>query len=252
MEWLIISLASLFAGFVDAIVGGGGLILVPALFAVYPSAAPATLFGTNKTGAIWGTAFSAWRYARKIEFHWRMLLPAVLAAFAGSLLGSWAITMASADFLRKLLPFILLGVLLYTLRKKDLGQTARPRQPPSRELLLGCAIGLVIGFYDGFFGPGTGSFFVFALVRLLGYDFLNASANAKLLNVATNLASIILLGAKGYIWWHLAIPLAAANIAGSFLGTFMALRYGSGFVRWIFMAVVTVLIARSAYDAFLR
>ncbi|SHF60180.1 hypothetical protein SAMN02745117_02274 [Lampropedia hyalina DSM 16112] len=252
MEWLIVSLASLFAGFVDAIVGGGGLILVPVLFAVYPTAAPAALFGTNKSGAVWGTAFSAWRYARRIEFRWAVILPAVLAAFGGSLLGSWAVTVASADFLRKLLPFVLLAVLCYTLWKKDLGQTAHPLQSRRREQVLAMCIGALIGFYDGFFGPGTGSFFVFALVRLLGYDFLNASAHAKLLNIATNVASVALLGMKGYVWWHLTVPLAVANILGSLLGTWMALRYGAGFVRWIFVAVVSVLIARSAWDAFLR
>ncbi|RMX04133.1 sulfite exporter TauE/SafE family protein [Corticibacter populi] len=252
MEWIIVSLASLFAGFVDAIVGGGGLILVPALFAVYPNAAPATLFGTNKTGSIWGTSFSAWKYARRVRFKWIVILPAVAAAFGGSMLGSWAVTVASADILRKALPFVLLGVLVYTLAKKDLGQHHRPLGDTRRELALACAIGLLIGFYDGFFGPGTGSFFVFAFVRLLGYDFLNASANAKLLNIATNLASILLLGFKGYIWWHLTIALALANIAGSLLGTHMALKYGSGFVRWIFVAVVSVLIARTAWDAFLR
>lgn len=252
MDLILISIASLFAGFVDSIVGGGGLVLIPALFAIYPNAAPATLFGTNKTGSIWGTAFSAWRYARKIEFSWNVLVPAILTAFVGSLIGSWTVTLISADFLRKLLPFILLAVLAYTLYKKDLGQVAKPRKTFTQELLIGCGIGLVLGFYDGFFGPGTGSFMVFALVRLLGYDFLSASANAKLLNIATNLAGVLLLGFKGYIWWHLTIPLAVANIAGSFLGSWLALRYGSGFVRWIFIGVVTVLIGRTMFDAFLR
>lgn len=252
MDWILISIASLFAGFVDSIVGGGGLVLIPALFAIYPSAAPATLIGTNKTGSIWGTSFSAWRYAQKIQFSWQTLLPAIVTAFGGSLIGSWTVTIISADFLRKLLPFILLGVLIYTLYKKDLGQSAKPRKSMAQEIAIGCSIGFVLGFYDGFFGPGTGSFLVFALVRFLGYDFLSASANAKLLNIATNLASIILLGFKGYIWWHLTIPLALANIVGSFLGTWMALRYGSGFVRWVFIAVVTVLIGRSIFDAFFR
>lgn len=252
MEWLIVSFASLFAGFVDAIVGGGGLVLVPALFAAYPSAAPATLFGTNKSGAIWGTTFSAWKYAGKVQFRWRTILPAVVAAFAGSMLGSWMVTVISADFLRKALPFILLAVLVYTLARKDMGQHHRPLASAGTEVALAVAIGLLIGFYDGFFGPGTGSFFVFAFVRLLGFDFLNASANAKLLNIATNLASLLLLGFKGHVWWHLMVPLAVANILGSVLGTHMALKYGSGFVRWIFVLVVGLLICRSAWDAFLR
>ncbi|THT98658.1 sulfite exporter TauE/SafE family protein [Lampropedia puyangensis] len=250
MEWIIVSLASLFAGFVDAIVGGGGLVLVPALFAVYPSAVPATLLGTNKSGSIWGTSFAAWKYAKRVQFRWRTLVPAIAAAFVGSMLGAWALTQISADFLRKALPFILLAVLVYTLARKDMGQNNQPIANPHKEIALGMLIGLLIGFYDGFFGPGTGSFLVFAFVRILGFDFLNASANAKLLNIATNFAALLLLGWKGHIWWHLAIPLALSNIIGSFLGTAMALRYGSGFVRWMFIAVVTVLIARSAWDGF--
>lgn len=252
MEWLIVSVASLFAGFVDAIVGGGGLVLVPAMFAVFPTAAPATLFGTNKVGSVWGTGLAAAQFARKVQFQWAVLVPAVAVAFAGSMLGAWTVTQVSADFLRKLLPFILLAVLLYTLARKDMGMNHQPLASARRTLWLACGIGLLVGFYDGFFGPGTGSFFVFAFVRLLGYDFLRASANAKVLNTATNLATIILLGFKGYIWWHLMIPLALANIVGSLMGTYMALRYGAGFVRVIFITVVTLLILRSAYDAFLR
>ncbi|KKW69298.1 membrane protein [Lampropedia cohaerens] len=251
MEWLIVTVASLFAGFVDAIVGGGGLVLVPALFAVYPSAAPATLFGTNKSGSMWGTAFSAWKFARTVQFRWATIAPAIAAAFAGAMLGAWAITVISADFLRKALPFILAGVLVYTLMKKELGRHHHPLTSAVREAVLAVLIGLLIGFYDGFFGPGTGSFLVFAFVRLLGFDFLNASAHAKLLNLATNLAALLLLGVKGHVWWHLAIPLAVANIVGSVLGTHMALKHGSGFVRWIFVAVVSLLIMRSAWDAFL-
>ena len=120
------------------------------------------------------------------------------------------------------------------------------------ETALACLIGLSIGFYDGFFGPGAGSFFVFAFVRLLGYDFLNASVSAKLLNLATNVAAIILFASKGHVWWHFALPLAVANVAGSLLGTHMALRHGTGFVRAIFILVVSLLILKTGYDAFLR
>lgn len=250
MEWGVVALAALLSGFIDAIVGGGGLILVPALFAAYPSAAPATLLGTNKSGAVWGTAFSAWRYAHRVRFDPGLLLPAVAAAFAGALLGAWLLTAVSPDLLRKALPFVLLAVLAYTLVRKDLGSHHRPLANRRRALWLACAIGLVIGIYDGFFGPGTGSFFVFALVRLLGYDFLSASANAKVLNLATNLATIALLGLAGHVWWHLTLVLGAACILGSLIGTHLALRYGAGFVRWIFVAVVSLLIIRSAYDAF--
>ena len=250
MELILVSIASALAGVIDAIVGGGGLILVPAMFAAFPSTAPATLFGTNKSAAVWGTAISAWQFSRRVELRWGTLLPAISATLVGAFLGAWAVTLISADFLRKLLPFILLGVLLYTLAKKDMGRDHLPRLQGRAEMLVASTIGVAIGFYDGFFGPGTGSFFVFLFVRLLGYDFLNASASAKLLNLASNAAALLLFSLKGHVWWHFALPLAAANIVGSMLGTWMALRHGTGFVRWVFIIVVSLLIVKTGWDAF--
>jgi uncharacterized protein len=178
MEWIIVSLASMLAGFVDAIVGGGGLILLPALFATFPTAPPATLLGTNKSASVWGTAMSTWQYGHKVQLPWRAMMPAACVGMAGSFAGAWAVTQISPDFLRQLLPLVLLGVLVYTLVRKDMGRNHTPLYSGRAETLIACAIGLAIGFYDGFFGPGTGSFFVFLFVRLMGYDFLNASASA--------------------------------------------------------------------------
>jgi uncharacterized protein len=251
-ELLIVAAAAALAGFVDAIVGGGGLVLVPALFAVYPGAVPATLLGTNKGGAVWGTAWATLAFARRVQLRWASLLPAVAAALAGSFAGAWAVTQVSADGLKRALPFILAAVLLYTLLRKELGRHHAPRFEGGREALLASAIGAVIGFYDGFFGPGTGSFFVFLFVRALGYDFLHASASAKLLNTATNAAALLLFAWKGHVWWHLAGVIALANVAGSLAGTRLALKHGAGFVRGVFILVVAALIAKTAYDAFLR
>ena len=252
MELLIISLASLLAGLVDSIVGGGGLILVPALFATFPSAHPATLFGTNKSASVWGTAIATVQYSRRVQMRWAALMPATVAGFAGAFAGAWVVTVIDPGFLRKLLPLILLAVLVYTLARKDLGRTHAPRFAGSLEKWLAAAIGAVIGFYDGFFGPGTGSFLVFLFVRLLGYDFLNASASAKLVNTATNLAALILFAAKGHVWWHFMVAMALANVAGSLLGTRLALKHGAGFVRGVFIVVVSALILKTGYDAFLR
>ena len=252
MEILLVSLASLFAGFVDSIVGGGGLILAPTLFAVFPHTHPATLFGVNKSASIWGTSAAAFQYAQRVQMPWHALLPAVAVCFAGAMAGAWTVTVISPDFLRKALPLILLLVLGYTLMRKDLGRHHTPRFTARGERLAACALGLVIGFYDGFFGPGTGSFFVFLFVRWLGYDFLHASASAKLLNTASNLAALILFSLKGHIWWHYVLPLAAANVIGSLLGTRLALRHGSGFVRAAFIVVVSALILKTSYDAWLR
>jgi uncharacterized membrane protein YfcA len=169
-----------------------------------------------------------------------------------SLAGAWLVTVASPDYLRKILPAILLLVLGYTLAKKELGRHHVPTYSGRMEAALACCIAAVIGFYDGFFGPGTGSFFVFCLVRFLGYDFLHASAAAKLLNTATNIAALALFIYKGHIWWHFALAMAVANVIGSLAGTHMALKHGTGFVRWVFIAVVSALICKTGYDAFLR
>ncbi len=252
MDLMIVSLASLAAGFVDSIVGGGGLILIPVMFAAFPTAHPATLLGVNKGAAIWGTGLATWQYSRRVDLRWAALLPAALAGFLASFAGAWVVTVISPGYLRKALPFILLSVLIYTLAKKDLGHTHQPRFSGRTEAWAATAIGGTIGFYDGFFGPGTGSFFVFLLVRVLGYDFLNASASAKLLNTATNLAALILFTLKGYIWWHFVVVMALANVLGSLAGTHMALKHGAGFVRAVFIVVVGALILKTGYDGFIR
>lgn len=248
-ELLLVTLASLLAGCIDAIVGGGGLILVPALFAAYPTAAPATLFGTNKGAAIWGTLLAATQYLRRVELRWRTWLPAVLAALAGSALGAWTVTHIDARPLRIALPLVLLALLAYTLMKKELGREHAPRFGARAEALAASAVGLAIGFYDGLFGPGTGSFFVFLFVRVLGFDFLHASAAAKLMNTATNASALALFASTGHVWWGVALLLAAANMAGSLVGTHLALKKGAGFVRVVFIAVVTLLIAKTSWDA---
>jgi uncharacterized membrane protein YfcA len=158
--------------------------------------------------------------------------------------------LVSSGVLKQLLPLVLLAVLLYTLARKDLGARHQPRFSGRHELAAAGVVGLCIGTYDGFFGPGTGSFMVFALVRWLGYDFLHASAGAKLMNMSSNAAALLLLSLNGLVWWHLALPLALANIVGSVLGTRLALRHGSGFVRWVFIGVVGVLILKTSWNAY--
>ncbi|MEF7616805.1 TSUP family transporter [Aquincola sp. MAHUQ-54] len=252
MDLLLAAMASALAGFIDAIVGGGGLVLLPAMFAIFPSAPPSTLLGTNKGAAIWGTAWASAQFARRVSLRWGALAPAMAAALAGSFAGAWAVTLVSADGLKRALPFVLAAVLAYTVVRKDLGRTHEPRWQGSAERLVTSAIGLVIGFYDGFFGPGTGSFFVFLFVRLLGYDFLHASASAKLLNTATNGAALALFAWKGHVWWHAVAVMATANVLGSLLGTRLALKHGAGFVRGVFIAVVSLLILKTGYDGLVR
>jgi uncharacterized membrane protein YfcA len=252
MDWILVTLASALAGFVDAIVGGGGLVMVPALFATYLAAQPATLLGTNKSASVWGTLFALRQYSQRIRMPWRKLSMAVALTWMGSWLGAYTLTLMSPDFLRRWLPMVLLLVLIYTLMRKDLGQKHAPRLSGTTEGMTLCFIGFVIGYYDGFFGPGTGSFFVFVMVRWLGYDFLNASACAKLLNAASNASALVLFAFQGHVWWHLTLPLALANVLGSWVGTRMALKHGAGFVRVMFMLVVAALVCKTGYDAYLR
>lgn len=252
LELLLVTLASALAGFVDAVVGGGGLVLVPALFSAYPGAAPATLFGTNKGAAVWGTGWACVQYFKRVQLSLRALLPAVAAAALGSWLGASLVSRVEASLLRQALPLILLGLLAYTLARKDLGRHHAPRWQGARQTAAACAIGLAVGVYDGFFGPGTGSFLVFLFVRVLGYDFLHASAAAKLLNTATNTAALLRFGLAGQVWWEIALMLALANIAGSLLGTRLALRHGAGFVRVMFVVVVGALILKTGYDGYWR
>ena len=249
MDLLIVTLLSGLAGFVDAVVGGGGLILVPALFATYPAVHPATLLGTNKSASVWGTLFAALHYQKQVHMAWRPLAAGSLMALLGSFAGAYILTLISPTFLRLVLPVLLLALLGYSLWQKNLGQLHAPRYAGNTQLWAMAAVGGGMGLYDGFFGPGTGSFLVFLLVRFLGFDFLQASAHSKVMNLASNLAAVILLAWQGHVWWQVGVWLALANVAGSLLGTRMALQHGTRFVRWLFIGVVAALALKTSWDA---
>lgn len=237
------------AGFVDAVVGGGGLIQVPALFVLMPQVSPATLLGTNKFASIWGTSVATYQYARRVSMPWHALLPACLAAFIFSFYGAHTVSTLQPDVLRPLILLLMIAVLAYTLWKKDFGALHAPRLTRQHEIVTGIVVGCVLGFYDGFFGPGTGSFLIFAFVGLFGFSFLAASASAKAVNAITNLAAVLYFVWHGHVLYKIALPMAVCNMAGAWLGTRLALRKGSGFVRIFFIVVVSALIARFGWDA---
>jgi len=247
----VISCAALFAGFIDSMVGGGGLIQIPALFTVLPKELPATLFGTNKIASVFGTANAAWRYSRRVKIPWRTTLPAAMAAFVFSFLGAMAVAWLPRDLLRPLILFMLVGSAAYTFWRKDFGAVHQPQHAGRHELVYALILGGAIGFYDGFFGPGTGSFLIFLFIRFFGFDFLHASAASKVVNVATNLAAIGFFIPNGFILPLVALVMAIFNILGSVIGTQLALRHGSGFVRQVFLLVVSALMIRFAWDTFL-
>lgn len=250
-ELFLLAAAAMLAGLVDAVVGGGGLIQVPALFSAFPAAMPASLFGTNKLASVWGTAIAARSYARRFHLAWDVAVPASLAALVFGFVGAWAVTVFPPGWLRKALPVLLLLVAVYVLIRKDFGRTHQPIPNGQRQMLLAVTVGALIGFYDGFFGPGTGSFLIFLFVRFFGFDFLRASAVAKVVNVACNLAALVLFAGLGHVFWVAGLLMAVCNIVGSLIGTRLALHGGAGFVRVIFLFVVGVLILKTGSDAFL-
>lgn len=249
LELIPLVLLAFTAGLIDAAVGGGGLIQVPGLFATLPSQLPATLFGTNKFSSVFGTAAASWRYSRTIDITWKLVAPAAATAFAFSFLGAMAVSYIPKDWMRPMVLVMLIGMLAYTLRKKDFGALHRPSHIGRRELLVALAIGGAIGFYDGLFGPGTGSFLIFLFVRFFGFDFLRASSAAKVVNLATNLAALAFFIPTGHVLYHYAIPMALANITGAIVGTHLATRGGAELIRKLFIGLVSVLITKLAWDS---
>jgi uncharacterized membrane protein YfcA len=244
--------AGFFAGFIDSIVGGGGLIQVPALFAGYPNVPPAQLLGTNKLGSICGTGSSTLRYLRVVTLPWRRLAPALCAAFLAALMGASLVSRVSPAVFRPLVPIMLCAVLVYVLWHKDLGSRHAPLELRGRRLVAAIAGIGAIGFYDGFFGPGTGSFLMLLFIRLYGFDFLHASAGARAVNVATNGGALLLFALQGSVHWGFGLALGLSNAVGSVLGAHTAIKHGSKFVRAIYIAVVVSLIAKTAFDAFYK
>jgi hypothetical protein len=247
--WLTLLSAAVFAGFVDAVAGGGGLIQVPALFAGLPREAPATLFGTNKVASIFGTLNAARGYVRAVVMPWKLVVPAAIAAFVFSFAGAAVVAWLPKDVVRPLVLVLLVAVAAYTWTKPDFGVSKRsPRVATEHVLMVAILMGAVMGFYDGFFGPGAGSFMIFAFVRLFGMDFLHASASAKILNAATNAGALFLFAPTGHVLWVLGLGMAVCNIAGAQLGSKLAIKHGSGFVRQVFLIMTTLLIVKIGWD----
>ncbi len=233
-------------------VGGGGLIQLPALFILLPGVPAPTLLGTNKLVALTGTAVAASQYARHVQIDWPVVLPAAGTAFLFSALGAHFVSGIRAETLRPLILVLLVAVAVYVFWQKDFGAIHAPRLSPVRQRWYGLSAGGVIGLYDGFFGPGTGSFLIFTFIGLFGLSFLAASASSKVINAATNLAAVLLFGFTGHLLYALALPMAACNIGGSVLGTRLAVAKGSRFVRVLFLVVLIGIIAKFAWDTFHR
>lgn len=246
----LLCLAAFAAGFIDAIVGGGGLIQTPVGLILLPNLPVATVIGTLKVPAISGTSFAAFQYLKRVALDWKVLIIMMILAFPSAFLGSMLLTYVSNDFMKPLLLVVLSFLVVYTYAKKNFGQDIEKQIAPKRQLLHAVSISFIVGMYDGFIGPGTGSFLVVAFIAIMGFDFLHASANAKMVNLATNFGSICLFMLKGKIIWAIALPMAASNALGGWLGAKLAIQKGNGFIRVFFLIVVIATLLRFAYAIF--
>lgn len=249
---ILLCLAAFTAGFVDAIVGGGGLIQTPMGLILLPQFPVATIIGSLKIPAFSGTSFAAAQYVKKVNMNWKLLSIMMLLAVASAFTGSQLLTMVHNDFMKPVLLIVLSFVAIYTYTKKDFGQHTEKNHSANTQIKYAVAISIIMGFYDGFIGPGAGSFLVLAFITLLGFDFLHASANAKMVNLATNFGSICLFILKGKIIWKIAIPMAICNAIGGAIGARLAIAKGNKFIRIFFLLIVMATLVRFGYDVFLR
>ena len=244
---VLVLLAGLTAGFVDAVVGGGGLIQLPALLLV-PGISPVEALATNKLGSVFGTTTSAVTYYRRVHPDLRTALPMAAVALVGSFAGASVASLLPASVFKPVIVVALIGIGAFTLLRPALGDVTALRHTGRRHHGTAAAIGAAIGFYDGILGPGTGSFLVFAMVSLLGYAFLDASAKAKIVNCATNLGALLFFIPNGYVYWGLGLLLGAANMVGGYVGARTATARGSRFIRVAFLVVVSALVLRVGWD----
>jgi hypothetical protein len=244
----LLVLAGFAAGYVDAVVGGGGLVQLPALVIGLPGATPVEMLATNKLSSVCGTTVSSATYYRRVRPHAGTFVPLMALAFVGAVGGALAASFIPAAAFNPIILVVLVVVGAYVLLKPDVGELTALRFAGHRHTAAAMGTGLVVGFYDGALGPGTGSFFVFTLVGLLGYNFLEASAKARMANWATNVAALLVFIPQGAVLWKLGLLMGAANLLGGYLGARTAVARGAAFVRVFFVVVVGAFIVRIGGD----
>lgn len=247
-ELILLCIAAFSAGFIDAIVGGGGLLQTPATLLILPHYPVASIFGTVKIPSLLGTSVAAYKYSKQVKFNLKVLGACVFTAFCASLLGAYSVSLINNEVIKPIILVVLIGVAIYTYFNKQFGIHQHKEHTIKKQVLLAGFFGLIIGFYDGLIGPGTGSFLILVFIAVLGFDFVGASAHAKIVNIATNLAALIYFSSTGHVLYQYALPMAAFNILGSFFGARLALLKGNKFIRIFFLIVVFGTILRFAWD----
>jgi uncharacterized membrane protein YfcA len=247
-QLLLMCCAALLAGFVDSIVGGGGLVQVPALFILYPHFEIPRIIGTNRFSSFMGTAVAGYQYAKKVEIPWRTVIYAGIGAGVMAFLGAKISDLIDEKILKPIILILMTAIAIYTFKKKDLGQEEMLKFQLAKVPFYGLVIGASAGFYNGFVGPGTGSLLVFGFVSVIGYGFLKASAISKIVNVIADVASLGFFITQGYVQYEIAIPMMLCNMTGSYFGSKMAILKGNEFVRNFFLVVIFALILRFGWD----
>ncbi|WP_157247152.1 TSUP family transporter [Nonomuraea typhae] len=246
---VVLLVAAAGAGWVDAVVGGGGLLQLPALMVA--GIPPVQAMATNKLSSVFGTTTAAITYVRSTKLDRRVAIPAGALAVVSSGLGALAAAAISADVLRPVVMAVLLGVAAFVTLRPAMGQVPRPHLRTGARVITAVAVaGVGIAFYDGIMGPGTGTFLIIAFTAILGLDFVNASATAKIINIGTNVGALLVFGLQGHVLWALGLGMAVCNVAGARLGARMALKRGAGFVRIVLLLVVAAMVTRLAWQQF--
>lgn len=248
MELYFLCFFAFLAGLIDSIVGGGGLVQIPAFFVLYPQLSVPQIIGTNRLASAVGTATAAANYARSVSIPWRTVLFAAAGAIPMSYLGATVQSLLPSAVLKPVILLLIVAIAVYTWRKKDFGNAENLRFTGPQLGWVAAGIGGLLGFYNGFVGPGTGSLLVFGFVSGVGYSFLRASALSKVVNVIADVASLVFFLLHGYVLFGLALPMMACNVAGSYLGSRLAVLRGNAFIRRVFLVVMGGIIARFAWD----
>ncbi|PZG22782.1 TSUP family transporter [Nonomuraea aridisoli] len=246
---LVLLAAAAGAGWVDAVVGGGGLLQLPAILVTGMPTVEA--MATNKFSSVFGTASAAVAYARSAKVDRRVALPGAALAVLSAGLGAWAAAAISAEVLRPAVMVVLVAVAVFVTLRPSMGAVPEPRLRTGPRVAAAVATaGVGIAFYDGIMGPGTGTFLIIAFTTILGLDFVSASASAKIINVGTNLGALAVFGAQGHVHWALGLGMAVCNVAGAQFGARMALRRGAAFVRIVLLVVVVAMVIRLGWQQF--
>ena len=249
LDILIVVIFGFLGAFINSIVGGGGLITLPAL--LFVGLPPAAAIATNKMASTLGNLTSMLTFLRAGKIDWRLLKPIVPLVFVGSMLGAFTVNYISPDLLKPLIFLMLVVVLIYTSIKRDWGSVEKRRETTKKRKVLFIIVLTAIGFYDGFLGPGTGSFIIFAFI-IMGFDFIQASGNAKLLNFTSNFAALIMFLFLDTVNYSYGILMGFSMIIGAFFGAKFALGRGTNYVRLIFIIVTALLIIKNGYDFFME